>query len=52
MNLSDPPKKEQNSLGIKIAHWFNASAEGKYAINAAIVFGVFALIGLLIWRLT
>ena len=52
MNLSDRPNKERNSLGIKIAHWFNASAEGKYAINAAIIFGIFALIGLLIWRLT
>lgn len=44
-------KKDAESIGIKIGHWMQGVANGRYAINALVLIVAMALGTVLIWKL-
>ena len=53
MSNAFPPSDNEEKLSVKLTPLgFQWHADGKYAINAAIVLACLLLIGFVIWRMT
>ena len=45
------PQKDAESIDIKVGHWMQGGANGRYAINALVLIVAMALGTAIIWKL-